>query len=126
MLYQNKNLSNLQSLINRIKVKSFSIETQYKFLKLYKVIENENKIFQEQYELLVEEYCEKDNNGSLIKNKDGGIKIQSDKTDECLKKIAELNEMKIQFPDIYFSLDELAPLNLTLEELMYLEPFIKY
>lgn len=126
LLYKNKDLNQLQALINRIKTKTFSIETQYKFLKLNKVLENERQIFQEQYTILIEQYSEKDKTGKVICNSTGGIKIQADKIDECQLKINELDNMDIQFPDVYFSLDELSPLELTLEELMYLEPFIKY
>jgi hypothetical protein len=44
---------------------------------------------------------------------------------ECLEKVLEINSLEVSFPDIYFSLSELEPLGLTLQELMYLEPFIK-
>ena len=37
----------------------------------------------------------------------------------------ELNGLEIQIPDIYFSLDELEPIGLTLGQLELLEPFIK-
>jgi len=37
----------------------------------------------------------------------------------------EMNNRQITLPDIYFSLDELEPLGLTLGELELLEPFIK-
>ena len=40
-------------------------------------------------------------------------------------KIEEINSIQVQFPDIYFSLEELEPLGLTLGELELLEPFIK-
>lgn len=37
----------------------------------------------------------------------------------------KMTSLQIQIPDIYFSLDELTELDLTLGELMPLEPFIK-
>ena len=56
---------------------------------------------------------------------DGGIKIKQDCIKECSEKINEINNRQIQLPDIYFSLDELEPLGLTLGELELLDSFIK-
>ena len=39
--------------------------------------------------------------------------------------IDKMNNLEIQIPDIYFTLDELESLNLTLNELLILEKFIK-
>ena len=125
MLYQNNNLPALEALMDKIKTKSFSIQTQYKFLKIGKVIEQEVELFNTQREYLIKNFAEKDNEGQFIFTKDGGLKIQDDKVQECQDKIKEINNLQVQFPDIYFSLDELEPLELTLGELELLEPFIK-
>nr|DAL45306.1 MAG TPA_asm: hypothetical protein [Caudoviricetes sp.] len=53
------------------------------------------------------------------------MKIKADCLEECSAKIKEINEFQVTFPDIFFSLDELEPLGLTLEELELLEPFVK-
>ena len=45
--------------------------------------------------------------------------------EECLQKVQEIQQQSIQIPDIYFTLEELKDLNLTLPELQVLEPFIK-
>lgn len=124
MLYPSKNLFVLKGIIEKIKSKTFSIETQYKFLKLNKIVDSEIEIFEEQRNILVEDYGEKDENGNLVVE-NGGIKIKAESQEECEKKVKELNEMQVQFPDTYFSLSELEPLELTLEELFFLDQFIK-
>lgn len=124
MLYPSKNLFVLKGIIEKIKSKSFSIETQYKFLKLSKMIDSEMEIFEEQRKMLIEDYGEKDETGNFV-IENGGIKIKSDLQKDCEKKVKELNEMQIQFPDMYFSLSELEPLELTLEDLLFLDQFIK-
>ena len=63
--------------------------------------------------------------GMFIMLDDGGVKIKEEYLEECSKKINELNSRQITIPDITFSLDELEPLELTLEELFILEPLIK-
>ena len=125
MIYPSENLNGLIALIARIKTKSFSIETQYKFIKLAKIMEEELAIVNEQKYLLLDNYAEKDEKGMFIMLDDGGVKIKEEYLEECSKKINELNSRQITIPDISFSLDELEPLELTLEELFILEPLIK-
>lgn len=125
MIYPSENLNGLIALITRIKTKKFSIETQYKFIKLAKIMEEELAIVNEQKYLLLDNYAEKDEKGMFIMLDDGGVKIKEEYLEECSKKINELNSRQITIPDITFSLDELEPLELTLEELFILEPLIK-
>ena len=125
MIYPSENLNGLIALISRIKTKNFSIETQYKFIKLAKIMEEELAIVNEQKYLLLDNYAEKDEKGRFIMLDDGGVKIKEEFLGECTEKINELNERQITIPDIKVSLDELEPLELTLEELFILEPLIK-
>ena len=125
MIYPSENLNGWIALIARIKTKKFSIETQYKFIKLAKIMEEELAIVNEQKYLLLDNYAEKDEKGMFIMLDDGGVKIKEEYLEECSKKINELNSRQITIPDITFSLDELEPLELTLEELFILEPLIK-
>lgn len=125
MIYKNENLQSLQQLLSKIKTMNFSIQTQYKFLKIAKTVKSELEISEEQKESLIQSYAEFDDKGQLIISEQGGIKIKEECLQECAKKINEINSLQITFPDIYFSLDELEPLGLTLGELELLEPFIK-
>lgn len=125
MIYKNENLQSLQQLLSKIKAMNFSIQTQYKFLKIAKAVKSELEICEEQKESLIQSYAEFDDKGQLIISEQGGIKIKQECLQECAKKINEINSLQITFPDIYFSLDELEPLGLTLGELELLEPFIK-
>lgn len=125
MIYKNSNLPALEKLIERIKSMSFSVQTQYKFLKIRKTIKEETDLYDEQRRFLIENYAEKDDEGHFIILEDSGLKIKTDCLEECSAKIKEINEFQVTFPDIFFSLDELEPLGLTLEELELLEPFIK-
>lgn len=125
MIYKSQNVDALSGLINEIKGKTFDINTQYKFLKISKALQEEISIITEQKEFLLQSYADKDANGKLIFSPDGGIKIKEDCLLACADKINEINNRQITLPDIYFSLDELEPLGLTLGELELLDPFIK-
>lgn len=125
MIYRNENLLSLKYLINKIKSMNFSIQTQYKFLKISKVVDEELAIYEEQRDSLIKAYAEFDEEGKPVINEHGGVKVKQEYLDECVVKINEINALQITFPDIYFSLEELEPLGLTLGELELLEPFIK-
>lgn len=125
MIYSAQKLGDLTSLINRIKTKTFGIETQYKFLKILRIATEEQSFVDEQLIILLDNYGEKKESGQVIRNEKGGFKIKEEYLETCAEKIQEINARQVQFPDIYFSLDELEPLGLTLGELELLEPFIK-
>lgn len=125
MTYSAGDLKGLINLIDKIKTKTFDINTQYKFLKISKVAKEEFELLGEQQSLLLQEYGEKDADGKYVINEDGGFKIKTELIQECAAKVNELNTHPVQFPDIYFSLDEFDNLGFTLEDLELLDPFIK-
>ena len=125
MICSTERLKELSKIIGKIKEKTFDINTQYKFIKISKVIREEEELINEQQFLLLKQYAEKNEDGQFIVNKSGGFKIKEECVEECGLKIMEMNNRQITLPDIYFSLDELEPLGLTFGELELLEPFIK-
>ena len=125
MICSTERLKELSKIIDKIKEKTFDINTQYKFIKISKVIREEEELINEQQFLLLKQYAEKNEDGQFIVNKSGGFKIKEECVEECGLKIMEMNNRQITLPDIYFSLDELEPLGLTFGELELLEPFIK-
>lgn len=119
------NCLNIIGLIEKLKNKTFNIETQYKFLLINKQCKQEEELYNEQLQLIIEKYGERDTNNNFIYNNSGGVKIQMELQKECLDLIKQLEESKTSFPDIYFTFEELDNLDLTLAELQILEPFIK-
>lgn len=125
MLIKRSKVKDLNQIIDRLKHKKFDIKLQYKFIKIKKAIEEEEEIYREQIKLNCEQFFEKDSTNAPIVNADGAYKIKADKMNECYLVMQEMNNIDVQIPDIYFSLDELEILDLTLEELSILEVFIK-
>lgn len=125
VLINRNKLNQIDALIDQLSKKRFDIHIQYKFIKIRKAIKEEEEIYQEQIKLNCEPYFEKDQFGNPIMNEQGGFKISSEKINECYLLMHQMNSLDIQIPDIYFSLDELEKLDLTLGELSLLEPFIK-
>lgn len=125
MIIKRYKLSSLEQIFDKLSSQTFAIQTQYKFLKLKNFIKEELEIYRIQYASLLDRFCEKDEEGNLITNGTDGYKVDPKKMPELEKAVTEIQEVEIQIPDIYFSLDELEDLGLTFYELNVLEPFIK-
>ena len=123
MIINRNNLKQLNELFTSKSSLHFSINTQYKILKLKKQLSSELEIYNQQLSSL-QDYFERDEDGNFIQYQ-GGVKVKQEFLEECQSKIFEINETEISLPDLYFSLEELEPLNLTLGEHELLDPFIK-
>lgn len=125
MLIKRKDCEFFINTIDKIMAKKFNIQTQYKILKIKKAIEEELTLTQSLILEVCDEYWEKDENGEIQRNEDGGIRYKKGKMLDIQRKLNEIDNTEIQLPDIYFSLDELEKLELSLEELQVFMKFIK-
>lgn len=117
MLIKRADLFLIKNIGDKLKDKVFNIQTQYKLLKLIKIADEEYPIYMEQFQSLLDSYAERDDQGNIIHSEDGGTKIKKNKMDTLQEKLYELKQIKVQVPDLYFSLDELEKLELKMEEL---------
>ena len=125
MLIKRNQISQILNIIENNKNKRFDINTQYKMLLIKKKIKEDLELVEEQYQILLNLYGEVNEEGEFVKTEDGGIKLKEGYQSECQKKIQEFNQLDVTIPDVYFTIEELESLNLTLFELEVLEPFIK-
>lgn len=117
MLIRREDLFLIKKIGEQMKDKVFNIQTQYKLLKLIKIADEEYPIYMEQIQPLLDSYAEKDEQGNIIHSEGGGTKIKTDQMNILEQKLYELREIKVQVPDLYFSLDELEKLGLKMGEL---------
>ena len=113
----------LQPIYQIVKSKILPMKTSYKLAQLFKVIQEKFDFYQTQINLIITEYGEKDENGEYVQTENDGIKIKPDKIAECQEKVNELSGLKIEMPNITFTFEELEPLELTLEQFMFLIKF---
>lgn len=123
MVLKREQMESLYQLIEEKSGKITDIHTQYKFIKIKMLLKPELEIYYTQLQKLKPLFKLDENNQIIYEN--GGFQIQEDKIHECEKIIQEINGIEVILPDIYFSLDELAPLALTFKQLELLTPFIK-
>ena len=98
----------------------------YKLMKLLKGLEEDVNFYRTKMSEIIDEYAENDPNGQALQSQNGGVIIQNGKVDECNAKIKELEEMPVEDNgDIKFALDELAPINFSINEMLSLECYIE-
>ncbi len=110
-------LEAFKSQINKQKV---PIKLAFKFSKLFSQIEESTNFYREKLQEIIDTYAERDENGDMVPASDGtGVQIQ-----ECQEQLNELTSLEVEVPDITFTLDELEPFNLSIEQFDVLLPFI--
>lgn len=109
-----------------IRTPKLSFKTAYKLAKLSKAVEEELSFYKEKMQEIIYEYGEKDSEGNLVLIEDGtGVVLNSNTQEECYQKIAELEYLEVELPNIKFSVEEFAGTTLSLEELQPILPFIE-
>lgn len=116
----------LQGLLLRLKDEKIPIRTAYKFNKLIPILEEELKFYNTEFAKIINQYAQKDENGNPILSEDKtSIQIVRDKTEECQEKINELSNIEFEIDKIFFTIEELDNIKLTILEMRILMPFIK-
>jgi hypothetical protein len=119
-------ITNFTAFFNVVRTPKLPFKTAYKLSKLSKAIEDEVAFYREKMQELINEYGQKDEDGNLVLINNGqGIALKSETQAECHQKIAELENLDIELPDIKFSVEEFADATLSLEELQPILPFIE-
>ena len=105
--------------------RSLPIKTAYKLSKLATAVETEVTFYQTKLREILNEYCLVDDNGNYVLTDDGqGFKIQPGKEVECNQAMADLHSLEIELPNITFSIDEFDGLELRIQDLNGIMPFI--
>ena len=120
-----KDLVLFYNLYDQIKDRAPSIKTAYKMNKIYERAAQEQTFIQEQQQKIAENYAQRDEKGNLILTDDKtDILVEPSKMNECKKALRELVEIEVELPDYSFTLDELEPLKLSINDLQPLMNFI--
>ena len=119
-------LLNFSSFYNVVRTPKLPFKTAYKLSKLATAIETEIGFYREKMQEIANEYGQKDENGNLVFTPDGrDIMLIPETQFECRQKIAELEDLDVELPDIKFSVEEFADTTLSLDELPPILPFIE-
>ena len=113
---------NAAPVLTKLTNQTFSGAATFKIARLLKALDKEITIFEETRTKMVQDYCEKDENGALIE-KDGNIHVMPDKIETfnneinaLLKSEVEINSEKLSID--YFENIELTPMEASLIEVV--------
>lgn len=119
-------LTNFPTFYEKIRSEKLPFKTSYHLALLAQEIEKHINYYQEQFRNILMDCGKKDDNGNLIPSDDGqGIMLIGEKANEAYEKIAELRNLEVTLPDYTFSVEDFAKVELTLEEMAVIMPFIK-
>ena len=105
--------------------KEFSIQTAYKIFKIRQKTEEATKFYDENLQKIIRDYAVYDENGEMKRSEENGVLISKEKIEECTKKVQELNDCLIDFPEISFQLNDFEGIKISLEALEAIFPFIE-
>jgi hypothetical protein len=110
---------------DKIKESRVPAKVAYKFNKLCLALNNDAEFYRTELNKIVQQYGEKNEDGSFVFLDGGSIKIKAEDYDEAKKEISKLDGLEVDAPDIKFTVDELDGLQLSIEDFNRMLPFIE-
>lgn len=108
----------------RVKTLKVPAKVAYKFNKLCIGLDEDNKFYNEELNKILQQYANKNEDGSFKRTELGGIDIKEDQIETAQKEIDSLYNLEVDVPDIKFTIDELDDLELSIEDFNAMLPFI--
>lgn len=123
---QLKTILGFPNFYNVVKDQKIPIKTAYKLSRLAKSIETEIQFYQEKLREIIQKHAILDENGQpVFTEENGGVKLIEGHETECYTEMQELQDLDVEIPDITFTLDEFANVELTLDEMNNFMSFIQ-
>lgn len=119
-----KQLVQITQVLEKFVNEKLSIKLSYKIMKFLKATEADITFYKEKLTKIIEEYSERAEDGS-IKMIDNNFKIKESEIDNFNKSYSELEEIKVELPNIKFKLDELEEIKVSPAELYVLDNLIE-
>ena len=111
---------------NEVKAAKIPVKTAYKLNKLATAIDEQNKFYGEQLNLIFGDCADRGEDGNYIPTNDSvGVKILDDKQQEFIDRINELLLLEVELPDITFDIEEFGNIELTMESFNLITPFLQ-
>ena len=121
-----QDILNFSSFYDSVKTQKITMKTAYHLAQLAKAIETELQFYREKLQNIITEYGEKDENGQPIAIENGGgIKLRPGSEQECVAAMQELQELEITLPDIKFNIKDFGDIELSVENVSAILPFME-
>lgn len=120
------NITNFEIFYNEVKSAKLPLKTAFKLSNLSKAIEDKLAFYREKLQEILLEYGQLDENGNIKPTADGrGFLVKEGMEAECMTKLNELLGLEVELPDISFDVDEFGNIEISVEVLNIIIPFLK-
>lgn len=117
-------LDSIESM-NKLVEKPLHFKLAYKIARIARAANEEIQAYETARNKLFERYAERDEQGNIIKTKEGNVSIAKDKTTNFLKELTETYNTEVDLNVDCIEMHELEALDFTPIEIHGLLPFIK-
>ncbi len=108
----------------KIKERKFPLRTGYHLNCIAKALEPHFSFYQEQLTQIFDEYAEKDENGQIVRDETGNLKILPEKIAECNVKLNELLAFEFEIEAKMLNISEIESIELSMDEIQGITSFI--
>lgn len=122
---QLKDLLNSTEALQKLSRQNLKARLAFQVARMLKAAEKEITDFNEVRTNLIKKYSEVDENGELIPDENGNIKISKENISAFNNEFNDLISSEIEIPTEPIKLDSLEDLTFTAAEMAVLEPFIE-
>ena len=122
---QLKDLLNSTEALQKLSRQNLKARLAFQVARMLKAAEKEITDFNEVRTNLIKKYSEVDENGELIPDENGNIKISKENINVFNNEFNDLISSEIEIPTEPIKLDSLEDLTFTAAEMAVLEPFIE-
>ena len=119
-------LLNVIPILRELSTKSFKGAATFKIARLMRELDKETTLFEESRQKLAEKYGARREDGSLIINEDGTIKLQEDKVQDCNDEIMALLLTEVEINAEKIPEEAFFDIEITPSQAMAIDTLIDY
>ena len=112
--------------LREISTKEFPGSTTFKIARLIRELDKEIQLFEEERMKIANKYGEKDENGNLIPQENGAIKILDDKVQECNEEFQALFNTQVEINANKLPIEIFDSIEMTPTQAMNLEAIVDF
>lgn len=112
--------------LREISTKEFPGSTTFKIARLIRELDKEIQLFEEERMKIANKYGEKDENGNLIPQENGTIKIPDDKVQECNEEFQALFNTQVEINANKLPIEIFNSIEMTPTQAMNLESIVEF
>ena len=119
------NVIELREVIGEYADSNINFSTAYKFMKIIEITEKDYQFYIEKTKEIINTFGKKDENGELMIESNGAVRIQEENIPAAQEKMDEMAKIEIDIPEKYFvKLEDLEELKISCRKMRAFMPII--